>query len=90
MVRLVDDLMDVSRISRNKLELRKEPVELSSVVQSTVETIRPLIEQMGHDLTVTLPPPPVVIEADPVRLAQVFMNLLDNSTSTPSGVVTSG
>ncbi len=79
MVRLVDDLMDVSRISRNKLELRKEPVELSSVVQSAVETIRPLIEQMGHDLTVTLPPPPVVIEADPVRLAQVFMNLLNNS-----------
>ena len=72
MVRLVDDLMDVSRISRNKLELRKERVDLARVVQSAVETSRPLIEQMGHDLTVTLPPQPVVIEADLTRLAQVF------------------
>ncbi len=79
MVRLVDDLMDVSRISRNKLELRKERVELSSVVHSAVETIRPLIEQMGHDLTVRLPPQPVVLEADLARLAQVFINLLNNS-----------
>jgi signal transduction histidine kinase/CheY-like chemotaxis protein len=79
MVRLVDDLMDVSRISRNKLELRKERVVLSSVLHSAVETIRPLIEQMGHDLTVRLPPQPVVLEADPARLAQVFINLLNNS-----------
>jgi signal transduction histidine kinase/ActR/RegA family two-component response regulator len=79
MVRLVDDLLDVSRISRNKLDLRKEWVDLAGVVQSAVETSRPLIEQMGHDLAVTLPPDPVVIEADPTRLAQVFMNLLTNS-----------
>lgn len=52
---------------------------MSSVVQSAVETIRPLIEQMGHDLTVKLPPQPVVIEADLARLAQVFINLLNNS-----------
>lgn len=79
MVRLIDDLMDVGRISRNKLELRKERVDLARVVQSAVETSRPLIEQMGHDLTVTLPPQPVVIHADLTRLTQVFMNLLNNS-----------
>jgi signal transduction histidine kinase/ActR/RegA family two-component response regulator len=79
MVRLIDDLMDVSRISRNKLELRKERVDLARVVQSAVETSRPLIEQMGHDLTVILPPRPVVIDADLTRLAQVFLNLLNNS-----------
>ncbi len=79
MVRLVDDLMDVSRISRNKLELRKERVDLSSVVHSVVESIRPLFEQMGHHFTVSLPPQPVIIEADLGRLAQVFINLLNNS-----------
>ncbi|MGI9013634.1 MAG: PAS domain S-box protein [Phycisphaerales bacterium] len=79
MVRLVDDLMDVSRISRNKLELRTERVDLAKVVQNAVETSRPLIEEMGHDLTVTLPPQPVYLDADPTRLAQVFLNLLNNS-----------
>jgi PAS domain S-box-containing protein len=79
MVRLVDDLMDVSRITRGKVDLKKEPVQLSAVVGSAVETSRPLIEQMGHDLTTRLPKHPVVVDADPTRLAQVFMNLLTNA-----------
>lgn len=79
MVRLVDDLLDISRITRNKLELRKAPVELWAVVQSAVETARPQIEASGHTLTVTLPPQPIHLNADLTRLAQVFWNLLNNS-----------
>ena len=79
MVRLVDDLLDISRITRNKLELRKAPVELWAVVQSAVETARPQIEANGHTLTVTLPPQPIHLDADLTRLAQVFWNLLNNS-----------
>jgi CheY-like chemotaxis protein len=79
MVRLVDDLLDISRITRNKLELRKAPVELWAVVQSAVETVRPQIEARGHVLTVTLPPQPIHLNADLTRLAQVFWNLLNNS-----------
>jgi signal transduction histidine kinase len=79
LVRLVDDLMDVSRISRGKIELRREQVLLATVVYSAVETSRPLIEQMGHELTVTLPTQPVVVNADLIRLAQVFSNLLNNA-----------
>ncbi len=79
MVRLVDDLMDVSRITRGKVELRKERVQLAAVVASAVETSGPLIEQMGHTLTVTQPELPVFVDADPTRLAQVFMNLLNNA-----------
>ena len=79
MVRLVDDLMDVSRISRDKLELRKELVSLAAILNSAVETSRPLIEQMGHQLTVTLPKQPLIVDADTTRLAQVFLNLLNNA-----------
>jgi len=79
MVRLVDDLMDISRISQGKLELLKEHVPLGAVIASAVETTRPLIEQMGHELTVTLPKQPLIVDADMTRLAQVFMNLLSNS-----------
>jgi PAS domain S-box-containing protein len=79
MVRLVDDLMDVSRITRGKVELRKERVQLSAVVAGAVETSRPLVEQMGHELTIRLTKHPVVVEADPTRLAQVFANLLNNA-----------
>jgi PAS domain S-box-containing protein len=79
MVRLVDDLLDVSRINRNKLELRKEWVELAGVVRSAVETSRPLIEAAAHELTVSLPREPVLLDADPVRLAQAFSNLLNNA-----------
>jgi PAS domain S-box-containing protein len=79
MVRLIDDLLDVSRISRGKLELRKEPVELASVLNQAVKTCRPRAEAAGHEVKVTLPPQPVYLNADPIRLAQVFSNLLDNS-----------
>ena len=79
MVRLVDDLLDASRITTGKLQLRKEWVELAAVVQSAVETSRPLIDEQGHKLTVTLPPAPVLLDADPIRMAQVFSNLLNNA-----------
>ena len=79
MVRLIDDLLDVSRISRNKMELRRSRVLLADVVSSAVETARPLIDAAGHELTVSLPPEPVYLDADLTRLAQVFGNLLTNS-----------
>jgi CheY-like chemotaxis protein len=79
MVRLVDDLLDVSRITRNKLELRKGRVELAAIVNSAVETSNPLIEAGGHELTVALPSEPIFLDADPSRLAQVFANLLNNA-----------
>lgn len=86
MVRLVDDLLDVSRISRNKLELRRARIELESVVTSAVETSRPLIERNRHELTLSLPSEPVYLQADMTRLAQVFSNLLTNAAKyTPHG-----
>lgn len=86
LVRLVDDLLDVSQITRNKLELKKERVELASVVDHAAETCRPLCEQDGHTLQISLPPEPIFLEADPTRLAQIFGNLLTNSCKfTPAG-----
>jgi PAS domain S-box-containing protein len=79
MVRLIDDLLDVSRITRGAVDLRKSRVELAAVVESAVETSRPLIEEMGHKLQVTIPKQPIVLEADPTRLAQVIANLLNNA-----------
>jgi PAS domain S-box-containing protein len=79
LVRLVDDLMDVSRISRGKIELRKEPVDLGTAVTRTLETMRPAVELRGHQLEVTLPAEPVTIEADPARLEQIVGNLLANA-----------
>ncbi|MCW7538064.1 ATP-binding protein [Aquabacterium sp. A7-Y] len=79
MALLLDDLLDVARISRGRLELRMEPVALSSVVASAVETAQPLIEAKRHRLSVTLPAEPVVLTADPLRLAQVLSNLLSNA-----------
>ena len=86
MTRLLDDLLDVSRISRGKITLHVERVDLHQIVQAAVEASRPLIEQMGHALTVSTPESPVPIDADPVRLAQVLSNLLNNAAKyTPSG-----
>jgi len=79
MVRLVDDLMEVSRITRGKIELRKGVVDLAEVIAAAVETSRPLVDAAGHELTLTLPPEALLIEADAVRLAQVFANLLNNA-----------
>jgi len=79
MVHLIDDLLDVSRITSGKLQLRKERVDLAGVVRSAVETARPLTEGSAHRLAVALPAEPVFLDADPVRLAQVFSNLLTNA-----------
>jgi PAS domain S-box-containing protein len=79
MIRLIDDLLDVSRISRGKIELRKERVELAKVVQRAVETSRPLIEALDHDLAINVPSEPIYVDADLTRLAQVFSNLLNNA-----------
>jgi signal transduction histidine kinase len=80
MVRLVDDLLDVGRISRGKMVLRRERVELSSVVHHAVEAVRPLCESSDQELTVTLPQEPVYLNADPTRLAQIVGNLLNNAS----------
>lgn len=79
LIRLVDDLLDVSRISLGKLELRLAPVSLAQALQSAVETSRPLLDELGQTLDLVLPAEPIVIEADFTRLAQVFMNLLNNA-----------
>ncbi len=79
LVRLVDDLMDVSRVNSGKLNLQKERVNLATVIAIAVESSRPLIEQMGHTLSVALPSQPVLVDVDQTRLAQVFSNLLNNA-----------
>jgi PAS domain S-box-containing protein len=79
LTRLVDDLLDISRITRNKLVLRRSPIELAEVITAAVESSRPLIEQCGHELTVSLASEPVYIDGDAVRLSQVFQNLLNNA-----------
>ena len=79
MTRLIDDLLDIARITSNKLELRRERIELGEVLNAAVETSRPLIEQRGHKLIVKAPDEPVHIDGDLVRLAQVISNLLNNS-----------
>jgi PAS domain S-box-containing protein len=79
LVRLVDDLMELSRITRGNFELRKEPVRLDAALRSAIEACEPLIRAGGHRLELSLPPDPIVLDADPVRLAQVFGNLLNNA-----------
>jgi PAS domain S-box-containing protein len=79
MVRLVDDLMDTSRIATGKLALRKERIELAAVLQSAVEEARPLIERHRHELALSFPPRPIHLNGDFTRLAQVFSNLLTNA-----------
>jgi signal transduction histidine kinase len=79
MTRMVDDLLDVSRITRGKVDLQKELVELVWVVDLAVEASQPLIEDCHHHLTVVLPPHPVLVEVDPARMAQVLSNLLNNA-----------
>jgi PAS domain S-box-containing protein len=79
MVRLIDDLLDISRITRGKFQLRKERVEVAAVVHSAVEASRPLIDALAHDLTVKVPQESIHLEADPIRLAQVLSNLLNNA-----------
>jgi PAS domain S-box-containing protein len=86
LVTLVDDLLDISRITRGKLELRKSRVELTEVVRSGVEASQPFIDRMKHRFVVTTPDQAVYLEADPHRLAQVISNLLNNAAKyTPEG-----
>lgn len=80
LVRLVDDLLDVSRITRGRLELRRERVELGSILRQAIETCRPLADAQGQQISVTVPPEPIYLEADRARLAQVFYNLLHNAS----------
>jgi signal transduction histidine kinase/ActR/RegA family two-component response regulator len=79
LARLIDDLLDVSRITRDKLELRRKPVEISDVIRSAVEASRPMIENCGQTLVVAPPPESLYVDGDLVRLTQVFTNLLTNA-----------
>lgn len=87
MVHLVDDLLDISRINGGKVDLKKELVELKTIISSAVETSRPLIDAGQHILEVNIPDEPILIEADPIRIAQVVSNLLNNAAkyTSPSG-----
>ena len=89
MVRLVDDLLDLNRITHDRLELRRSEVELSSVIQQAVEVARPLIDEAGQSLIVDLPSEPIYLNADRARLAQLFGNLLNNSSkyTGPEGTI---
>ena len=79
LARLVDDLLEISRITSGKIELRKEPIDLVAIIATAVETSRPLIDAAGHQLAIALSQEPLVLEADPVRLSQVVSNLLNNA-----------
>ena len=86
LVRLVDDLLDVSRVTSGKLTLRRERIELKAVIDAAIETTRPVIEQAGHELAVTVPDEPIPVDGDAARLSQVVSNLLNNSAKyTHSG-----
>jgi PAS domain S-box-containing protein len=79
LARLIDDLLDVSRISQGKIQLRKEPVELHLVVERAVQLVAPLVEEKDLELAIALPPGPLPLEADPTRLEQILVNLLNNA-----------
>jgi PAS domain S-box-containing protein len=89
LVRLVDDLLEVSRITRGKIELRREPVEVAAIVRNAVETSQPLIEAAGHQLAVSLPSEPMTVDGDPIRLTQIVANLLNNAAkyTDPGGQI---
>jgi len=92
MARLIEDLLDMARITSGKLLMRKERVLLATVIDAALETSRPAIEAARHRLVTSLPPAPVVLHADPTRLAQVLANLLNNSAkyTPPGGVIELG
>jgi PAS domain S-box-containing protein len=89
MVRLIDDLLDIARIGQNKIELKRARVPLAAVINSAVETARPVIEAERHELNISLPSEPLFLDADITRLAQVFSNLLSNSAkyTRPGGKI---
>ena len=90
LVRLVDDLLDVSRITRDRLELRPEPVEMERIVANARETVQPLLDAAGQTLFVEMPEEPMLLFADPHRLSQVLANLLSNASkfSEPGSAIT--
>ena len=79
MVHLVDDLLDINRIARGSIELRRRPIDVVSVVDEAIETSRPVIEAFGHELTIVQPAGPIVVDGDVTRLTQVLANLLNNA-----------
>jgi PAS domain S-box-containing protein len=79
LARLVDDLLDVSRVTQGKIALQKELVELTSLVEQAIQICRALVDERGHELTVTLPPEPLWLEADPTRVVQILCNLVNNA-----------
>jgi PAS domain S-box-containing protein len=87
MARLLDDLLDVSRISRGRITLRTETVDVAAAISRTLEAVRPLVEERCHELTVSLPAGPLRVEADATRLEQVLSNLLNNAAkyTNPGG-----
>ena len=89
MVRLIDDLLDLSRITQGKLELRSQPMPIGDAIDSAIEAVRPLLEARGHTLSVSAPDDPVHLDGDLTRLAQVFLNLLNNSAkyTEPGGLI---
>ncbi len=90
MIHLVDDLLDVSRISQGKVELRREHADLAAVVQTAVETSRPLIDSGKHELTLRVPPPgALIVDVDVTRITQVIANLLNNAAkyTPPQGQI---
>lgn len=79
LARLVDDLLEMSRVTHGKLSLRKERLDLATVIRTAVETSEPLIRERRHDLRASLPDNPIVVDGDPVRIAQVISNILNNA-----------
>jgi signal transduction histidine kinase len=89
LVRLVDDLLEISRINRGKIEIKKEVVDCAAVVNNAIETCKPLIETRGHHISVEYPPELLPIEVDPVRLTQAVSNLINNAAhyTDPGGLI---
>jgi signal transduction histidine kinase len=86
LVRLIDDLLDVSRVSQGKIELRRERIEVADVIRQAMETSRPLLESAGHALELDLPEAPIWLDADLTRVSQIVGNLLNNAAKyTPDG-----
>src|SRR5262249_54418741 len=86
MTRLVEDLLDVSRVTQRKIRLRKEPVELTTIVKQAAELYRSETEARAQNLVLTLPPEPIYVDGDSTRLEQIFSNLLSNASKySPSG-----
>jgi signal transduction histidine kinase len=89
LVRMVDDLLEISRITTGKLELRKRPEDLAAVIRTALETSGPVIRSGGHEVRLSLPPEPLTVHGDRVRLAQILTNLLNNAAkyTPPGGVI---